>query len=73
MQTVKEMDWLGPRLPDDGDTVHSPLSLLSCVGGPIALQSNLQCTCSLVTPRQHTVSSNSAFSVTVWGSERELE
>lgn len=73
MLTSKQMDWPGPRLPDDWDTVHSSPSLLSSVSAAIALQSNHQLTCSLTPLRQNTLSSHAAFSSTVCRGRAERE
>lgn len=73
MLTVKQMDWLGPTLPDDGDTVHSSPSPLLSVGAAIALQSNHQFTCFLTLRRQNTFCSPTAFSSTVCGGREEWQ
>lgn len=73
MLTSKQMDWPGPRLPDDGDTIHSSPSLLSSVDTAIALQSNHQFTCSLTPLRQNTLSSHTAFSSTVCRGREEWQ
>lgn len=65
MLTSTQVDWPGPRLPADGDAVHSSASLLSSVDAATALQSNRQFTCALTPPRQNTLSSHTAVSLTV--------